>query len=343
MTDSQRHFFEAKIRPALVTHCYECHAADSKKLGGKLQLDSPSDMLTGGQSGPALIPGDPDSSLLLQALRYDGLEMPPSKPLPPTIIADFEQWIRMGAPDPRPSGPTTAKPSATADLASLWAYQARQSPPTPAVSSVAWPRSSIDSFILAAMERAHRQREIELENERLRELLGFKQSLAQPAAAARIVAKDPSSWFNTVIINQGAADGLTKGLAAVTSRGVAGQIVEVSLHQSKLMLIIDPNSAVDALIQRNRVRGIVKGTFQEECSLEFVMPEDDVRLGDSVISSGFDGVYPKGIPIGTVSAVLGQGPDFFKEVQITPAVDFNKLEEVLIILAPRPSTPAGPR
>jgi rod shape-determining protein MreC len=195
----------------------------------------------------------------------------------------------------------------------------------------------------AAMERAHRQREIELENERLRELLGFKQALARPGVAARIVAKDPSSWFNTVIIDKGAADGLTKGLAAVTSRGVAGQIVEVSLHQSKLMLIIDPNSAVDALIQRNRVRGIVKGSFQEECSLDFVMPEDDVRLGDSVVSSGFDGVYPKGLPVGSVSAVKGQGVGFFKEVRVRPSVDFDKLEEVLIILAPRPFTPAGPR
>ncbi len=195
----------------------------------------------------------------------------------------------------------------------------------------------------AAAERSHRQREIELENERLRELLGFKQSLAQPAAAARIVAKDPSSWFNTVIINKGAADGLTKGLPAVTSRGIAGQIVEVSLYQSKLMLIIDPNSAVDALIQRNRVRGIVKGTFQEECTLAFVMPEDDVRPGDSVVSSGFDGIFPKGLPVGSVSAVSGQGADFFKEVRVRPAVDFDKLEEVLIILAPRSLLPAGPR
>lgn len=195
----------------------------------------------------------------------------------------------------------------------------------------------------AAAERGHRQWEIELENERLRDLLGFKQTLAQPAAAARIVAKDPSSWFNTVIINKGAADGLSKGLPAVTSRGIAGQIVEVSLHQAKLMLIIDPNSAVDALIQRNRVRGIVKGTFQEECTLAFVMPEDDVRPGDSVISSGFDGIFPKGLPVGSVSAVSGQGADFFKEVRVRPAVDFDKLEEVLIILAPRALLPAGPR
>jgi rod shape-determining protein MreC len=73
------------------------------------------------------------------------------------------------------------------------------------------------------------------------------------------------------------------------------------------------------------------------------MPEDDVRPGDSVVSSGFDGVFPKGIPIGTVSAVLGQGQDFFKEVRITPAVDVGKLEEVLIILQPRPFTPMGPK
>lgn len=195
----------------------------------------------------------------------------------------------------------------------------------------------------AAAAHAHRQRETELENERLRDLLGFKQSLAQPAVAARIIAKDPSSWFNTVIIDKGAADGLTKGLPAVTAHGIAGQLVEVSTHQSKLMLIIDRSSAVDALVQRSRVRGVVKGTSQEECTLDYVMPEDDIREGDRIISSGFDGVYPKGIPIGTVSAVLGQGKDFFKEMRIAPSVDFNKLEEVLIILFGRPSAPAGPR
>lgn len=209
--------------------------------------------------------------------------------------------------------------------------------------SVAQENEQLKRQLEAAAARAHLQRETELENERLRDLLGFKHALAQPAAAARIIAKDPSSWFNTVIINKGAADGLTQGLPAVTARGIAGQVVEVSAHQSKLMLIIDRSSAVDALVQRNRVRGVVKGTAQEECTLDYVMPEDDVRPGDSIISSGFDGVYPKGLPIGTVSAVLGQGKDFFKEVQITPAVDFNKLEEVLIILAPRPFTPVGPR
>lgn len=209
--------------------------------------------------------------------------------------------------------------------------------------AVAQENERLKQQLEAAVERANQHREIELENERLRDLLGFKKTLAQPASAARIIAKDPSSWFNTVIINRGVADGLSKGLPAVTARGIVGQVVEVSTHQSKLMLIIDRNSAVDALVQRNRVRGVVKGSSQAECTLDYVMPEDDVRPGDSVVSSGFDGVFPKGIPIGTVSAVLGQGQDFFKEVRITPAVDVGKLEEVLIILQPRPFTPMGPK
>jgi rod shape-determining protein MreC len=209
--------------------------------------------------------------------------------------------------------------------------------------AVAQENERLKQQLEAAVERANQHREIELENERLRDLLGFKKTLAQPASAARIIAKDPSSWFNTVIINKGVADGLSKGLPAVTARGIVGQVVEVSTHQSKLMLIIDRNSAVDALVQRNRVRGVVKGSSQAECTLDYVMPEDDVRPGDSVVSSGFDGVFPKGIPIGTVSAVLGQGQDFFKEVRITPAVDVGKLEEVLIILQPRPFTPMGPK
>lgn len=209
--------------------------------------------------------------------------------------------------------------------------------------AVAQENERLKQQLEAAVERANQHREIELENERLRDLLGFKKTLAQPASAARIIAKDPSSWFNTVIINKGAADGLSKGLPAVTARGIVGQVVEVSTHQSKLMLIIDRNSAVDALVQRNRVRGVVKGSSQAECTLDYVMPEEDVRPGDSVVSSGFDGIFPKGIPIGTVSAVLGQGQDFFKEVRITPAVDVDKLEEVLIILQPRTFTPMGPK
>jgi rod shape-determining protein MreC len=196
-----------------------------------------------------------------------------------------------------------------------------------------------DYFSLVSVAEENQQRELELENNRLRDLLAFQRSLPHPAIAAQIIAKDPSAWFNTVIIDKGAADGLRKGLPAVTSRGIAGQVVEVSAHQSKLMLIIDRNSAVDALVQRTRARGIVKGAARDECYLDYVMHEDEMRVGDSVVSSGFDGVYPKGLLIGTVAAINFQGSDFFKEVRVSPSVDFDTLEEVLVILKPTPRAP----
>jgi rod shape-determining protein MreC len=193
-----------------------------------------------------------------------------------------------------------------------------------------------------AQQQTTQYREMELENARLRELLSFKRSLSASAIAAEIIGKDPSAWFKTVILDKGGVDGVKRGLPAVTSRGVVGQIVEVSAHQSKLMLIIDRNSAADALVQRTRARGIVKGSSNEECYLDYVLYEDEVRVGDEVVASGFDGVYPKGLLIGTVTAVSFQGSDFFKEVKITPVVDFDKLEDVLIILkaSPQPPPPA---
>jgi rod shape-determining protein MreC len=193
-----------------------------------------------------------------------------------------------------------------------------------------------------ALQQATQYRELELENARLRELLSFKRSLPGTALAAEIIGKDPSAWFKTVIVDKGSAVGVQRGLPAVTTRGVVGQIVEVSPHQSKLMLLIDRNSAADALIQRTRARGIVKGASSEECYLDYVLYEDEVRVGDEVVASGFDGVYPKGLLIGTVTAVNFQGSDFFKEVKITPAVDFDKLEDVLIILKDAPTPPAAP-
>jgi len=206
--------------------------------------------------------------------------------------------------------------------------------------SVAQENQQLLKELGASRQKIIQQSELELENQRLRELLGFKRSLPAPAIAAEIIGKDPSAWFKTVIIDKGSTDGLRRGLPAVSSLGVVGQIIEVSARQSRLMLIIDRNSGADALVQRTRARGIVKGTSQDDCYLDYVLHAVDVRVGDLVVSSGFDGVYPKGLLIGTVSAVDFKGGDFFKDVQITPAVDFDKLEEVLIILE-SPPTPAG--
>ncbi len=180
------------------------------------------------------------------------------------------------------------------------------------------------------------RREIEIENRRLKELLDFKATLPGEVVAARIIAADPAAWFKTVILDKGEEDGIRKGLPAVTARGAVGQILDASPRRSRLLLLIDYNSAADALVQRSRARGVLKGTSGAECLLDYLQHADDVQVGDAVVTSGFDGVYPKGLLLGTVSAVDFQGSDVFKEVRVKPAADFDKLEEVLVIVDSRP-------
>ncbi|MEE4262552.1 MAG: rod shape-determining protein MreC [Desulfobacteraceae bacterium] len=174
--------------------------------------------------------------------------------------------------------------------------------------------------------------ETELANTRLRNLLGFQKTISEMVVAAEVIGKDPSAWFKTVIIDKGSADGLTRGLPVVMPQGIAGQVIEVSNHYSKVMLIIDRNSAVDALVQRSRARGVIKGESTDRCRLDFALRKNDIRVGDTVVSSGLDGVYPKGLRIGIVAEVIEHDADIFHEVIITPFVDFEKLEEVLVIL-----------
>jgi rod shape-determining protein MreC len=155
-----------------------------------------------------------------------------------------------------------------------------------------------------AIGASNQRQETELANTRLRNLLDFQKTISEMVVAAEVIGKDPSAWFKTVIIDKGKADGLTKGLPVVMPQGIAGQVIEVSNHYSKVMLIIDRNSAVDALVQRTRARGVIKGESTDRCRLDFVLRKNDVRVGDTVISSGLDGVYPKGLRIGFVAEVI---------------------------------------
>lgn len=147
-------FFENKIRPVLVEHCYSCHSSEAKKIKGGLLLDTREGSRRGGDTGPAVVPGDASKSLLLKAIRYadPDLEMPPKKKLPAEVIADFERWIAMGAPDPREG---KAGAVTTIDLEEgrkHWAFQPLSNPPVPEVKDKSWPRTDIDRFILAALE-----------------------------------------------------------------------------------------------------------------------------------------------------------------------------------------------
>ncbi|MBL9162165.1 MAG: PSD1 domain-containing protein [Planctomycetaceae bacterium] len=146
-------FFETRIRPVLAEHCYACHSAAAGAPKGDFRLDSAEQLRRGGPSGPVIEPGKPADSTLISALKYESYEMPPSGKLPDNVIADFEQWIAMGAPDPRSDAATDTVPAA-ADPQSHWALQKPVKVAAPPVSDRAWPRSVIDAFILARLEAA---------------------------------------------------------------------------------------------------------------------------------------------------------------------------------------------
>ncbi len=148
-------FFEQKIRPVLVEHCYSCHSEQAEKTGqlkGGLRLDTRAATLQGGDSGPAVVPGDAENSLILSALKYDSFEMPPKGRLPDAVIADFQTWIQDGAIDPRTGSATKRAEIDIAAGREHWSYQLPRRANLPAVVDRAWPLGSVDTFLLNALE-----------------------------------------------------------------------------------------------------------------------------------------------------------------------------------------------
>lgn len=144
--------FEKKIRPALIQHCYECHAEDSDDIGGELLLDSRDAVLAGGETGPAIVSGKPGDSLLMRAIEYRDLEMPPDEKLPDDVIANFRRWISMGAPDPRSQATAVAEDNVTETAVELWSLTPITDPDVPEITS-AWPRIDADRFILGKLSQ----------------------------------------------------------------------------------------------------------------------------------------------------------------------------------------------
>jgi hypothetical protein len=154
-SEPQLTFFETRIRPVLVEHCYECHAAGAKIIQGGLELDHRAGLLRGGDSGAAIVPGNTEQSLLLKALRHETFEMPPRGKLPETIIQDFTTWIAMGAPDPRPDPKTRTSSRVDREQGRQhWAFQPVVDPALPSVAEVTWSIDALDRFILAKLEAA---------------------------------------------------------------------------------------------------------------------------------------------------------------------------------------------
>lgn len=167
---------------------------------------------------------------------------------------------------------------------------------------------------------------------RLEHLLAMKETVTAPSLTASVVGEDVSPWFRTMIIDRGSASGVREGMAVIAADGVAGQIVKVSPTTARVLLITDHASGIAAVIQRSRARGVVKGKSEGLCSMEFTTREEDVKVGDVVVSSGIGGLFTKGLPIGEVTMVKRGEYGIFQTVTIRPVVNFAHLEEVVVVL-----------
>ena len=176
-------------------------------------------------------------------------------------------------------------------------------------------------------------REAYARNRYLETELEFKKRESFPALMARVVGKDPSFWFQTLIVDRGKNDGVVRGMVARNSRGVVGQVLQVSDNYSKILLANAPSSAIDAIVQKSRVRGILKGAGEKGYILQYVLKNVDVAVGDKIVTAGIGGVFPSGITLGTVSRVHAQRRGMFLDIEVEPAVDFSRLEFLFINLS----------
>jgi rod shape-determining protein MreC len=170
-----------------------------------------------------------------------------------------------------------------------------------------------------------------LENQRLRRLLDFKNAVKAEAIPAQVVVHDPSGWFQTLIVDKGALDGVGADMPVVNDEGVVGRVMDVSERYARVVLITDPASAIDGLIERNRMRGVVAGKDASSCLLKYVRGNFDVQMGDLIITSGKDGVFPKGLRLGRVKAVRKDPVVLFQIIEVEPTVRLGAIEEVLVL------------
>lgn len=174
-------------------------------------------------------------------------------------------------------------------------------------------------------------REAYVENLRLRRLVDFKSTIEAETVAAQVVVHDMTGWFQTLIVDKGFRDSIGPDMAVVNDEGVVGRVLDVSDRYSRVLLITDPGSAVDAIIQRNRVRGILGGKDSNGCILKYVRGNLDVQTGDLIITSGKDGIFPKGLRLGVVQGIFRDPVDLFQKIEVKPMVRLSALEEVLVI------------
>ncbi len=170
------------------------------------------------------------------------------------------------------------------------------------------------------------------ENNRLRALLGFKQQQPFATVAAAVIGRDPSQWFSSVLVDRGSRAGVRRNDPAVTADGLVGHVIEVGPGWSRVLLLLDPRSAVGIVVTRSREPGVAEGQGQPALRIRYLARDADVQPGDQIVTSGLGEIFPKNLVVGTVLGVSRGAGDMFQEAVVRPSADLFHLEELLIIV-----------
>ncbi len=173
--------------------------------------------------------------------------------------------------------------------------------------------------------------EVEADNQRLSELLEVRRALGMKAVAANVIGGDATGMSRTIVVDRGERSGVKSGLAVLSEQGVVGKVIGASRNLARVLLLEDHNCAADVLDQRSRIHAIVAGAVDDGVVLKYVQRSEDVKPGDRLVTSGLDGVFPRGLLVGTISQVRPQSSGLFLDVRVAPAVNFRQLEQVLVL------------
>jgi rod shape-determining protein MreC len=191
---------------------------------------------------------------------------------------------------------------------------------------------------VAALEELNLQyQEALVASGHLQRIAAMRDDFEVPMLPAQVVGLDISLWFRSVVVDRGSNHGVNAGNPIITNNGVAGLVTVASHHAARAMLLLDRQSAVDGVVQRSRTRGVVRGNGSGKLEFEFVARDGDVNTGDVILTSGLDAIYPKGLRIGEVGEIRERGSDLIQTAILTPAVDFERLEQVFVMFHQGPT------
>jgi rod shape-determining protein MreC len=180
------------------------------------------------------------------------------------------------------------------------------------------------------------------ENYRLKRLLNYSDELAPQKILAQVVGWDSANEFKVIRLNKGTNDGIQAMSPVITDRGLVGYVYRVTPNYSDVLTILDQNNRVDVVVERTRTHGIVEGVFNFRCALKYIMRNEEVEVGDKLITAGVGGIYPKGLKVGMITEIAKENFGMTLSIEVVPSVEFDKLEEVLVLIPAQGPVAATP-